>query len=155
MALSLKTLRNLFPKDEPAFKPPFRVETDKDGEVHIYDAGDDVVTTFCTHTQMPLDDDRALAAEVAYWEIEAGRLAAALNIAYPSPEKEVPPTKFVYSSVMPKFKKDGSNDVDHLECWVHTTLIGQDQDELYRQAKTLSEAATAMTSSSRGSPDGS
>jgi hypothetical protein len=84
MALSLKTLRDLFPKDEPAFRPPFYVETDSGGEVHIYDADDDAVATFCTCTQMPIGDDRALAAEVAYWEAEAGRLVAALNAAYPS-----------------------------------------------------------------------
>lgn len=85
MALSLKTLRELFPKDEPAFRPPFHVETDSDGEVHIYDADDDVVTTFCRYTQLPIGDDRALAAEVAYWQAEAGRLVVALNTAYPSP----------------------------------------------------------------------
>lgn len=86
MALSLKTLRELFPKDEPAFRPPFYVETTEDGEVHIYDAEDDALLTFCTHTQLPIDDDRALAAEVSYWEVEAGRLVTALNTAYPSPQ---------------------------------------------------------------------
>lgn len=86
MTLSLKILREMFPKDEPAFKPPFYVEKNSDGEVHIYDADDDVLLTFCTHTQLPIDDDRALAAEVPYWEIEAGRLVTALNAAYPSPQ---------------------------------------------------------------------
>lgn len=85
MALSLKTLRELFPKDEPAFRPPFYVETDKGGEVHIYDADDTVLTTFCRYTQLPIDDDRALAAEVAYWQAEATRLVVALNAAYPFP----------------------------------------------------------------------
>jgi hypothetical protein len=85
MALSLKTLRELFPKDEPAFRPPFYVETDSGAEVHIYDADDDVVVSFCRYTQMPIGDDRALAAEVSYWEAEAARLVAALNAAYPSP----------------------------------------------------------------------
>ncbi|MBX5130714.1 hypothetical protein HJB53_29950 [Rhizobium lentis] len=86
MALSLKTLRELFPKDEPAFKPPFHVETDEDGEVHIYDAENEVVANFCRYTQLPIDDDRALAAEVSYWEAEAGRLVTALNATYPSPQ---------------------------------------------------------------------
>lgn len=89
MALSLKTLRELFPKDEPAFKPPFYVETNGDGEIIIYDADDDALLTFCTHTQLPINDDRALAAEVSYWEIEAGRLVTALNAAYPSPASNV------------------------------------------------------------------
>lgn len=84
MAISLKTLKELFPKNEPTFKPPFYVETDKDGEVHIYDAEDDVLVTFCHYTQMPISDDRALAAEISYWEAEAGRLVTALNAAYPS-----------------------------------------------------------------------
>jgi hypothetical protein len=90
MGLSLKTIRDLFPTDLPAFRPPFHVETDKGGEVHIYDSEDTVLCTFCRYTQMPIGDDRALAAEVSYWEAEANRLVAALNVAYPltSPSTE-------------------------------------------------------------------
>lgn len=83
--LRLKTLRELFPKDEPAFKPPFCVETDKYGEVHIFDGNGDTLLAFCNYTQVPLDDDRALAAEFAYWEAEAARIVTALNAAYPPP----------------------------------------------------------------------
>ncbi|WLR90883.1 hypothetical protein [Shinella zoogloeoides] len=84
MVLSLKTLRDLFPKDEPAFRPPFYVETCDGLEVHIYDADDMILLTFCRYTQLPIGDERALAAEVAYWREEAGRLVAALNAAYPT-----------------------------------------------------------------------
>ncbi|MDH2092529.1 hypothetical protein N5K21_27835 [Rhizobium pusense] len=80
--VSLKVLKDMFPADEPAFKPPFYVETDSDGEVHIRDAEDDVLTTFCRYTQMPINDERALAAEVSYWEREAHRIVAALNASY-------------------------------------------------------------------------
>ncbi|AQS61748.1 hypothetical protein AGRHK599_LOCUS1250 [Rhizobium rhizogenes] len=87
MTLSLKVLKDIFPKNEPAFEAPFRVETDKDGEVHIRDAQGDILATFARYTQMPISDERALAYEVAYWEIEANRIVAALNASYPTPTK--------------------------------------------------------------------
>ncbi|MBO9428097.1 hypothetical protein [Sulfitobacter sp. R18_1] len=85
MALSLKDLERIFPADEPAFTPPFHVHADENGEVHIYDAEDALFTSFCRVTQMPIGDDRALRAEEAYWEKEAGRIVIALNAAYPKP----------------------------------------------------------------------
>jgi hypothetical protein len=84
MALSLEDLDRLFPADEPEFTPPFHVHT-ADGEVHIYDSKDALFSTFCRVTQMPIGDDRALRAEEAYWEREAGRIVTALNAAYPKP----------------------------------------------------------------------
>lgn len=84
MAISLKILKEMFPKDKPAFEAPFRVETDEDGEVHIYDAQDDILATFARYTQMPINDERALAYEVSYWEGEARRVVAALNASYPT-----------------------------------------------------------------------
>jgi hypothetical protein len=81
--ISLDRLAAIFPENEPNFTPPFRVHTDDFTEVHIYDTGDNLLCTFCRVTQLPINDDRALAAEVRYWEIEAGRVVAALNAAYP------------------------------------------------------------------------
>ena len=82
MGLSLKDIRSMFPKDKPAFSPPFYAERNKHDEVHVYDAGDDCVMSFCTHTQIALDDNRGLEAEVSYWEAEARRIVSALNVAY-------------------------------------------------------------------------
>lgn len=44
--------------------------------------------------------------------------------------------RFVYSSVTAVFKKD-SDEVDHLQCWIHATIEGQAQAELYEQAKAI------------------
>lgn len=49
---------------------------------------------------------------------------------------------FVFSSVCPKFK-DGSNEVDHLEIWVHATFKGTDQAALYRNAQAACAKANA------------
>lgn len=84
MPLSEEALSKLFPQGEPAFSPPFYVDADKHGEVHIYDANDALLATFCRYTQMPLGDDNALEAEVAYWQAEAKRLIFALNSSYPT-----------------------------------------------------------------------
>jgi hypothetical protein len=107
--------------------------------------------------------DSALASTREFWRRKLGfpedvvtdprpiaEIAASLT-ATPAPQSNlrgVQPSKFVYSSVMPKFKNDDTDEVDHLECWVHTMLIAQDQAELYRQATALAEAATALTSPS-------
>lgn len=90
MTVSLETLEYLYPKDEPAFHRPFCVKTGVDGEVFIYDAKGDVVTVFCRHAQMPINDDRALAAEVSFWTAEGGRLITALNASYPSSPTPAP-----------------------------------------------------------------
>lgn len=82
MTLSLRILRDLFPKDKPAFQPPFVVDRDECGEVHILDQQGDFLLTFCRYTQLPIDDDRALKMEVDYWEEEAKRIVLALNVAY-------------------------------------------------------------------------
>ena len=83
MPLSIKTIQQLFPKNEPAFVSPFHVETDKDGLVHIFDATNNRLTTFCECTQLPINDERAIAAEISYWQDEANRLVNALNMTYP------------------------------------------------------------------------
>lgn len=88
MAISEDRLSRLFPTSRPVFCPPFYVETDDHDVVHIYDSNNARLTTFCTHTQLPIDDDRAIAAEIAYWQAEAERLVAALNASYPTPQKD-------------------------------------------------------------------
>lgn len=80
--LKPSTLAKLFPMDEPHFTKPFGVWTDGHASVHLVDAADNIVATFADRTQLPLGDERALAAELAYWEAEAQRLADALNIGY-------------------------------------------------------------------------
>lgn len=48
----------------------------------------------------------------------------------------------VYSSVVPKFKRE-SDEIDHLEIWVHATLKGNDQAALYAKAKAFCATANA------------
>lgn len=48
-----------------------------------------------------------------------------------------PEAKFVYSSVTPKFADDEALEPCGFKIWVHTTLEGTDQDEMYDRAKAL------------------
>ena len=60
---------------------PFRRETDKDDIVLVYDAEDQLVATFNTHTQISLDDEEGLAEELQMHEAFADFLVNALNTA--------------------------------------------------------------------------
>ena len=100
--------------NEPAFTPPFYVEVNKYKEVHIYDSDNALFSSFCTHTQLPLNDEEALAQEVEYWRQEAEKIAVALNASYQSNATKTKEESMLWDDLKVAFSID---DQDAFEAW--------------------------------------
>lgn len=100
--------------NEPAFTPPFYVEVNKYKEVHIYDSDNALFSSFCTHTQLPLNDEEALDQEVEYWRQEAEKIVLALNSSYRSRPSEPKDESMPWDDLKVAFSV---NNQDAFEVW--------------------------------------